>query len=276
MAERPSSKIEGKMKQNRIIAGFIFVMLLALIVACGGGGGTPGTTATTATTGIVGPVTGVRLEAVTEGTSTVVDPTNIFVGEVVRFRVTGLDQGQAGSPRVVLPGTTFSLSGNPGGTLQSTGVFTASGTPTGSFGQVSTSYSGTSYTASVRVVSPQAIVQGTGIINTGQIPAGVQIQALDVSGTVVATGLVSANGNIRLSAPTSAVRLTVNFALVDPSASYYYRQFKYNSKDYSTLIPDCTAVLPTLTVGTTSNLASQILFYASSSSTPPPITDGCS
>lgn len=276
MAERSSSKTEVKMKQNRIIAGIIFVMLLALIVACGGGGGTPGTTGTTATTGIVGPVTGVRLEAVTEGTSTIVDPTNIFASEVVRFRVTGIDTGQTGSPRVVLPGTTFNLSGNPGGTIQSNGLFTASATPTGSFGQVTTSYSGTSYASSVRVVAPQAIVQGTAIINTGQIPAGVQIQALDVSGTVVATGLVSSGGTIRLSTPTSAVRFTINFNLVDPSNGYYYRQFKYNTKDYSTLIPDCTAVLPALTSGVTSNFASQVLFYASSSSTPPPIVNGCS
>lgn len=256
------------MKQNRIVVGVLFAVFLLVILACGGGGGNPGTTGTTSGT-IVGPVTNVRLEAVIDGTSTVVDPTNVFVNEVVKLRLTGIDTGTVGQPRVVLP-STWSMTGTPGGNLSSNGTFVANSAPTGFFGSATSSYDGMSYTTSIRVVSPEAILTGRGRLINGSPTPNIQIQALNASGTVVATGLVGADGSIRMSAPTTAVKFTTAFP-----GTYYVKQFAYNGKDYATTIAGCTASLPALTLGVSTSLSTDIVFYSSYDTSPPPPPDGC-
>jgi len=283
------------MKQNRVVIGILFVLILAIITACGGGGAsTTGTTATTATTGtttttattsttattgqtIIGPVSGLRIEAKIEGSATTVDPTNIFVNEIVRFRLTGIDEGTVGQPRVVLPAGAWSMTGTPGGSLQSNGVFSAASSPSGLFGTVKTSYNGLNYTFPVRVVIPEAIIAGLGRTTTGFAAGKVGIQALNASGTVVATGLVASDGTIRMSLPTTAVKFTADFSLADPGPTFYYaRQFAYDGLDYATTVSGCTAPLPALTLGSSTNLASAVVFYANSNTSPPPPPDGCS
>jgi hypothetical protein len=69
--------------------------------------------------------------------------------------------------------------------------------------------------------------------------------------------------------------MTADFSGVDPGATFYVRQFFYNPKDYSTLISGCTAPLPALTNGVTTNLLSDIVFYQNSGGPPPPPPSGC-
>lgn len=266
------------MKQNRVVIGILFVLFLAVITACGGGGGsTTGTTSTTSTTGIVGPVSGLRVEAKIDGTSTTVDPTNIFTNEVIKFTLTGIDEGAVGQPRVVLPSGSWVLTGTPGGTLQSSGIFTAGASPTGNTGNVTTSYNGLNYTSPVRVVNAAAIVSGLGRTTAGFPASKIGIEAVDVNGNVVATGLIATDGTIRISVPLTAVKFTMDFSAIDPGPNFYYaRQFAYNGKDYATTVAGCTAPLPSLTLGGTSNLASAVVFYANSNTSPPPPPDGCS
>ncbi|MBI1331909.1 MAG: hypothetical protein JST12_17895 [Armatimonadetes bacterium] len=253
------------MKNHRVVAGVLFALLIIVLSACGGGGGGGGTT------GYVGPITSIRLEAIVEGTSTVVDPSNIFVNEQVRFRLTGIDEGTIGQPRIVLPSGAWTLTGTPGGTLASDGLFSANSTPTGFFGTAKATFESINYTSSVRVVAPEAIMVGHGRLTNGNPTPNVQIQALNSSGTVVATGLVGADGTIRMSVPTTAVAFTTAF----PS-DYYVRQFSFAGKDYATTVNGCFAPLPTFTLGQTTSMSTDVVFYSTFDTSPPPPPDGCS
>ncbi len=256
------------MKHLQVIAGILFILFLFTITACGGGGGTNGSNGST------GGFASIRMEAVIDGSSptTTVDPTNIFVNEIVRFRLTGVDDT---STRVIIPTSGYTLTGAPGGALDSTGLFTASSSGTGSSGAVHVTFDATNYSLTVKVVTPDAILKGTGRTTEGFPAAGVQIKALNVSGTVVGTGFIATDGTIRMSVPTSAVKFTTDFSTADPQAKYYVRQFAYSGKDYSTTIVTCTAPLPALTSGLTSNLSTALAFYRLTSGIPPPPPNGC-
>jgi hypothetical protein len=258
------------MKYSGFIPGILFVLLLFTVTACGGGGTSGGTTSTSTTSGTF---TSIRMEAINTSTTATVDPSNIFVNENIQFRLTGLDSTLN---RVVIPTSGYGLVGSPAGSLNASGLFSANSTPSPNFGTVRVVFDGNQFSSTVRVVQPDAILLGLGRTTDGFPSAGIQIKALNAAGATVATGLVASDGTIRMSLPTTSVRFTTNFALVDPGPQFYYaRQFAYNSKDYSTIILTCTAPLPALTSGVASNLASALVFYRNSSGSPPPPPDGC-
>ncbi len=267
MAKRIRLENQRKMKHNRVIAGILFVLFMAVITACGGGPGPEPTGSTT------GNFTSIRMEAVVDGPNTTVDPTNVFTNESIRFRLTGLNDS---SVRVVIPTSGYTMTGTPGGTLASDGLFTASNSPTGNTGTVRVTFDTLQYTSAVKVVAPEAILKGSARTTENFPGSGVQIKALNAGGATVGTGFVATDGTIRMSVPTTAVRFTTNFSIVDPGPSFYYvRQFAYAGKDYSTIISSCTAPLPALTNGVASNLATTVVFYRSTSGFPPPPPDGC-
>jgi hypothetical protein len=270
LAKRFRRKIKEDMKHNQVIAGVLFVLFLMVITACGGGGG--GTSGGNGSTS-GGPYTGIRMEALLDGTTTTVDPTNIFVNEHVRFRLTGVDPTNV---RVVIPTSNYTLTGSPGGTLDSNGLFVAASSPTGFTGSVRVVFDALQYTLPTKVVVPLAVVTGFGRTTAGAPGNGILINCLNAGGAIVATGRVASDGTIRISVPTTAVRFTADFSAIDHgSVLYYARQFAYAGKDYSTTIASCTAPLPALTNGVASNLATSVVFYVNSSGTPPPPPDGC-
>ena len=270
MVQRPREEKNKEMKQHRIVAGVLLTLLLLIITACGGGGGT-GTGSTTGN--IKGPVVSIRVEAVLNGTNTYIDPTNIFPGEVIQFRLSGIDQGTVGQPRVVLPTSGWTSVGNIGGTFDSSGVFTAGTTPTGVLGSVSANsvWDTKTETSPLRMTTPIAVLTGRGRLADTTPTPNVQIDALNSSGTVVATGLVAADGSIRMSVPITGVKFTATFP-----GTFYVKQFAYNGLDYATTVPGCTANLPALTNGVTTPLATDVVFYSSFGTSPPPPPDGCS
>ncbi|HLO99376.1 MAG TPA: hypothetical protein VK171_12340 [Fimbriimonas sp.] len=255
------------MKSN-ILAKVALFLVLCVLWACGGGGGTP-------TDGPVGPVTSVRLEAVLQPSGSIIDPTNIFASEQVKFRLTGIDEGTVGNPRVVIPNTTWTMTGSPAGTLQSNGTFQANATGSLAVGTVTTFYDGFNYSSGVKVVTPQAILRGVGRLQNGFPTRGVIIKCLNAAGTVVGQGAVAADGTIRLSTATTAVKFTADFSSIDPGAVFYVRQFAYNGLDYATSVPGCTAPTPSLTTGVTTPFATDLVFYSSSGGFPPPPPNGC-
>lgn len=257
------------MKSN-LLAKVAFLVVLCVLWACGGGGGGP------ITGGPVGPVTGVRLEAVLVSTGNLIDPLNVFANEQIQFRLTGIDEGTVGNPRVVLPGTSWTMNGSPAGTLQSNGSLQANAAGSNATGTVSSSYEGFTYSAAVKVVSPLAVVTGVGRLQNGVPTRGVILKFINASGTVVGQGAVAADGTIRISVGTSAIKFTADFSSVDPAAVFYVRQFNYNGADYATSVAGCTATAPSLTNGVTTPLATDVVFYASSGGFPPPPPDGCS
>lgn len=252
------------MKAAKIL---LFLFFTIALFACGGGGG--GTS-----TPPIGSYNSVRLEALVTGSSTGIDPTNIFTSEQVTFRLTGLPD--AGGSREVIPITGWTSTGSIGGTLNSGGTFVASATPGGGSGTVQITFQSETFRTTVRVVTRQAEVRGFCRLTDGRPAPRIGVHLLNNAGAIVATGLVASDGNIRISAPTSATRLNLDFSTVDPSALFYIRQFFFNGVDYSTVISGCTAPLPTLTSGAVTNLATNIVTYAISTGPPPPPPSGCS
>jgi hypothetical protein len=269
-----SSKNNPIMNTTRI-AAILFVVMSLVLIACGGGGGPATGTTTGDCPTVIGPLTSIRLEAVQEGTSTVVDPTNIFVNEQIRFRMSGIDTGAVGQPRVNLCATGFTLTGAAGGSLATNGAYTAPPTASPDLGTVRVTYSGTTYTSAIRTVVPQAILAGRVILSTGAGAPRIGVQGVNAAGTVIATGITGADGTIRMSIPTAAVKFSLDFSGVDPNATFYVRQFTYNNRSYSTVVIGCVAPLPTLTTGVTTNLLSNVLVFPAAGSNPPPPPDGC-
>jgi hypothetical protein len=262
------------MKANHV-ASVLFVLFSLVLIACGGGSpGDPG-----GTTGdcpvIIGPVTSIRIEAVKEGTSTVVDPTNIFINEQIRFRITGIDTGAVGQPRINLCAKNFSLTGTPGGTFNTDGLYIAPSIATGSLSTVQVTYNSVTYTSALGVVVPDAILTGRVRLSTGSGAPRIGINCYNAAGAIVAAGFTGADGTIRMSTPPSAVKFSTDFSAVDPESKFYVRQFTYNAKSYSTVIVGCIAPLPVLATGNTTNLLSDVIVFASSGSNPPPPPDGC-
>ena len=253
------------------ITRVLFALLCAVLLACGGGGGTTG-----GGTGGVGPFSSIRLEAHLDGTTTIIDPTNIFVGEKVKFKLTAIDGGVVGNPRITLNVTNWSMTGTPGGTLASNGLYSGSATASPSTGTATASVEGLTFTSGVRVVQPQAVITGRIRLTTGQGISKLQIQALDASANIVATGLSGADGVVRMSLPTNATKFNVDFSIADPTFIYYIRQFVYSGKNYSPGVVGCVAPLPALTNLVTTPLASDVAIYQASPTFPPPPPDGCS
>ena len=216
------------------------------------------------------------MEVVLDGTTTVIDPTNIFVGEKVKFKLTAIDGGVVGNPRVTLNINNWTMTGAPGGTLTSNGSYSGSGIASPSTGIATASFEGLTFTTGVRVVQPQAILTGKIRLTTGQGVSKLKIQVLDPALNIVAEGLSGADGVIRMSVPTNATKFNVDFSVADPTVIYYIRQFAYNGKDYSPGVSGCVAPLPALTNLATSALVGDIAIYQASPTFPPPPPDGCS
>jgi hypothetical protein len=263
------------MKRN-LLSAFVIILMLVAIISCGGGGGGGGTTGA-----FVGNPVNIRIEAVLAGTETLIDSTNIFANETVQFRLTALDDGAPDAPRKPIQGITW-VASNPGstpsgGTLSSTGLFTAgsTGTLANASALASTSFNGLNFSSLVRTVGRDATLSGRIRLTSGVPVSRIQVLALNSTGTIVATGLSTPEGLLRMTVPTTATRFSINFGVVDPTSTFYIRQFFYNSFDYSTGIAGCTATLPILSSGFTSNLLTDIVVYQISGSTPPPPPNGC-
>lgn len=243
-------------------------VVIAVLLACGGGGGAP-----TNPNPDPGPFTQIRLEAVSTTTGQFVDPTNIFTNESITFRLSGINSN---NQRVVISTSGWGITGVNAGVLQSNGNLVASANPTGVTGTVSVTYDTIQYSGLVRVVSPQAILTGRIRLITGTLVGRVGIHCLNSSGTVVATGMSAADGSVRLSVPTTAVRFRTDYSIVDPAATFYVRQFAYNGRDYSTSISSCTAALPTLVNNAITNFVTDVVVYSSQDfQNPPPPPNGC-
>ena len=157
------------------ITRVLFALLCAVLLACGGGGGPK----TDDGLGGVGPFSSLRMEVRLESTNAIIDPTNIFVGERVKFSVTAIDGGVVGNPRITLNVNNWSMSGAPGGTLASNGTYTGSAVASPSTGVATATADGLTFTTGVRVVQPQAVISGRIRLTTGQGVSKLQIQAID-------------------------------------------------------------------------------------------------
>ncbi len=247
-------------------ARLLFGLLPIVLAGCGGGGGNPGPG-----TPDVSQLADVRVDAILASSRASIDATNVFPGESVRFRLTGIATGGARQYVDVAGFTTDAPAAV--GTITSAGIFAANGASDAPY-TVRTTLGGVTYSGTVRVVNPVRVLTGRVRLVTGAGAPRVGVRALSAAGAVVATGFSTSDGTVRLAAPPAARRLTLDFSSVDPNGRFYVRQFAYAGIDYSTVVAGCTAPLPDLSTGTTVALQ-DLVVYSLSVSSPPPPPDGC-
>lgn len=232
---------------------------------CGGGGGS-----TPAPSDPIAGLSNVRIEPVLVATNKPIDPTQIFQGDEVRFRLVGRN---AANETVYVNVTGFTSTPSSSGTVASDGSFAAGAA--GSSFSVQVLVGSSSFATAVQVRATDVILTGRLRTQLGFPAARVTLQCLNASGAVVATSNASSDGSIRMTAPATATRLNVAFTTADPGATIYARQFFYNAFDYSTLISGCTGPLGPLSSGSAYALLTDIVVYQLAGGTPPPPPNGC-
>ena len=261
---------------------FYFPLAVAIIVlsaACGGGGGGSSSTNSTSTSGSTGTLNPIRAESVlANNAGQIVDPKNIQVGEAIQFQVVGYNTTTFA--RTVLSSSLWSTndSASAAGTLSSSGLFNATAS-TGGVSYTATGHANATTYPLVYAVKPvQALVTGVIRDSNNFASSRVTIVFYTISGAEVGRASSAFNGNFRASVPTSAKRFNIDPASLDPS--FYFQSFSFLSKRYTTLeTATCSAPLPALTNGTTTNIGGITIDAAKTngvSNPPPPPPDGCS
>ncbi len=242
-------------------------LLLGLVTVwnCGGGGGS-----TPAPNDPIAGLSNVRVEPVLIATNKPIDPSQIFVGDEVRFRLVGRN---AANETVYVNVNGFTSTPSASGSVATDGSFTpvAASSPF----SVQVSVGSSSFATSAQVKATDVILTGRLRTQLGFPAARVTLQCLNSSGAVVASANASSDGSIRMTTPASATRINVAFTTADPGATIYARQFFYNAFDYSTLISGCTGPLGPLTSGSPYALLTDVVVYQLAGGTPPPPPNGC-
>lgn len=212
----------------------------------------------------------VRVEAVLNGGGPV-DPTNVFPGETVQFRLTGLN---AAGVRQTVTGVRFTTDAPASvGAFTAAGLFTARAASPTSY-TVRTTAGSATFTSPLRVANPALLLTGRARLVDGTPAPLLGVVALNAAGAVVGNGRTASDGTFRIAATPDATRLTLDFSIADPSSRFYVRQFAFKGTDYSTVVAGCTAPLPALG-GATSVALGDLVVYSLSVSNPPPPPDGC-
>ena len=140
------------MKRPLRFGGLLLPLAPLFLTACGGGGGggnpNPGVD--------LSDLSRVRIDAILVPSDAAVDPSTIFVGETVKFRLTGIATGDV-RQFVDVRGFSTDAPGSAG-RISSDGTFIASGT-SNPF-TVRVTVGGTTYTTTAQVKPVQAIVTG--------------------------------------------------------------------------------------------------------------------
>jgi hypothetical protein len=258
---------EGRTLKNLKIwigALALFVSLIGF-TGCGGGG-------TTGSGGSGGNITRYAIEALKGGT--IIDPTNIVVGETVQFQYVGYT---ATNQRIVQgsSGWTLDPTGQSEGTITTSGSFNA--TASGPQFTVSATAGGATVNGVAQVkAAGLALVSGRLVDGYGNFGYGMIVDFYDSGNTLVGSSTAQGNGNFRGAVPTSATKWQVRPNSIPLT---YYKEFYYQSKWY---LPsaglECLAPLPSLTGGSTTNLGDIVVPPTSnqgSSLPPPPPPNGC-
>ncbi len=258
---------------NRTLIALTFVLVL-IVAGCGGGGG--GGTNGGGSGGTFGPT---RVEAV-NGSNQYIDPLNIQVGDHVTFQLARYNLATFSRQVVGVSGSWSTDDiGSQAGTLASSGGYSANSVSATTYTVSATSSSdGITYQRTYKVLPTMASVRGTAKDTLGKFVAGVIVVFYDGGGAEVGRTTSSGGGAIYASVPTSATRFHVLSSSVN--TSLYQQYYTFAGLGYSTLIGTCTAHLPSLTVGVTATLSTNVVLYSKFDSLgnlvpPPPPPTGC-
>ncbi len=269
----------SKASRRWLTAALLPVLVLGVIIGCGGGGGGGGggTGSTSSTSGTsTGTVTAVYKVS---GASTTTAPT-LSPGDQVTLaaRVTN-----SGVTTAVTPYNFSVTGGTTVGTVTSSGLLTVgSGILPGSIYSIRANSSAgpVNWTFIGSPLLTQPII--VGIVESDASYAGVAgatITAYDTNGIAVGSGSTASDGTFSISVASTAVKFGVSLSGVDQSVDTYYTLFSYGKNNYDTVTPSCLPVLPALSTGNHRYPLSNVIYlnaHLSGGYTyPPPAPPGC-
>lgn len=251
--------------KNFLLIGL--VSFAVLLLGCGGGGG--GGSSTTGT-----PAANVKLLAFNG--NTVVDATNLQVGDSVTFKLGTID-ASGNFTNLNAGGFSTNDSGHFAGPFSSSGVFTAQQPTPGNTYTASVFYGSVVYKAFYAVQPTQPRLTGTVVDANGSPVPLATVQFYDNSLNLVRTCTTGLDGSLNASVPTSAVRFNI-----DPNTlpiAQYYRLFDYGTGTYNPLVGgSCAAPVPSLNAGTNSlpnQVVVQTVYDRGGALVPPPPPASC-
>lgn len=245
--------------KNQLSFLFIVAALVALVLGCGGGGGG-------------GPIDpgnefrSIKIVGVLGGKY--IDPQNLKPGQNVQLQLIGIRENNSVS--VLSAGNWTTDAPASVATVSGSGSVSAISATTGSY-FVRTTYRGDNYTAPFGVKNNIGTVTGF-VRNSSNEPIGYGVvEFYDASGDRVGQTRVNTDGTFVAQVPATAVSFLHN----PTDLTGYYQQFLYNGGEYTMGVNDCRATLPTVTVGGTVSLASDIVVRVNNPNSPPPPPPGC-
>lgn len=253
----------------------ILAAALLLLASCGGGGGGTsgggggggggGLAGDVITLGAAAPAAGDYIEMI-DGRAGAIDPYSLRPGSqvklvVARYSSTGARTTLAATGWVQTGATAAQVALASNGNLDALAVTPRPFT-------VSCTVGGSTFTQKMKVSNDAATIRG--YVRAEGTLAGLKYQAVEAvnsSGQIIAGAMTGDGGFFTMRIPTGVAGISLDKDKVN--TTLYYRQLRYNSRDYAT---DATACAIKLTgVGTgTYNLPHSILLLRKGTGPPPP------
>ena len=261
----------------------IWAAALLALVACGGGGGGSssgggggggggggvGGPGDVVSLGSGVPLAGDYLEAV-DGRAGAIDPFSLRPGSTVRMVAVRYSSTGA---RSILPSTGWGLTGasNTQVTLGSDGLITALAVTPTPF-TVFCTVNGVTRTQQMRISNDTTLLRG--VVRRESSTTGIkyiEVEAVNAAGQVVAGAITGDGGAFTMRIPSGVAGFSIDKNSVNTTS--YFRQIRYNLRDYAADSETCPVTLTGLTTGT--NTLPHPIFLLSKTTGPPPPPPNC-
>mgnify|MGYP001170127764 CR=1 FL=1 len=252
----------------------ILAAALLLLASCGGGGG--GTSSSggggggslagdVITLGAAAPPAGDYIEMI-DGRAGAIDPYSLRPGSkvklvVARYSTAGARTTVAASGWVQTGATTAQVALATNGNLDALAVTPRPFT-------VSCTVGGSTFSQKMKVSNDVATIRG--YVRAEETLAGLKyqgVEAVNSSGQVVAGAMTGDGGFFTMRIPTGVAGISLDKEKVN--TTLFYRQIRYNNRDYSADASACPIKLSGLTTGV-NNLPFSIILLKKTTGPPPP------
>ncbi len=235
----------------------------------GGGGGGTGAPGDVISLGAGVPLAGDYLEAI-DGRAGAIDPFSLRPGSTVRMVAVRYSSTGA---RTVLASNGWGLTGanNTQVTLGSDGLVTGLAVTPTPF-TVFCTVNGVTKTQQMKISNDTTLLKG--VIRRESSTTGIkyiEVEAVNAAGQVVAGAITGDGGNFTMRIPAGVAGFSIDKNSVNTTT--YYRQIRYNLRDYAADAEVCPVTLTGLTAGT--NTLPHPVYLLSKTAGPPPPPPNC-